>query len=93
MLLSAASWHGSKYSLYALLFPFRQPSILPISKKNIIEWVGAVREERCGALPRSGTYFSNFVAVGPTHSGLSFSPSLSLAIVSTEWAMGCEDGI
>lgn len=43
--------------------------------------------------PQSGTYFSNFVAVGPVHSGLSFSPSLSLAIVSEGGITGCKDGI
>ena len=49
---------------------------------------GAARCRRSG-----GTYFSNFVAVGPAHSGLSFSPSLSLGIVSAGGIMGCEDGV
>lgn len=47
MLLSAASWHGSKYSLYALL-SFCQPSILPLRKGGIIEWVGTVRDAAVG---------------------------------------------
>jgi hypothetical protein len=49
---------------------------------------------RYGARCRGrGTYFSNFVAVGPAHSGLSFSPSLSLGIVSSGGIGVCKDGI
>ena len=51
------------------------------------------REWRGATPPVGGTYFSNFVAVGPAHSGLSFSPSLSLGIVSAGGIMGCEDGV
>lgn len=63
ILLSAASWHGSKYSLYALLLP---PSMR----------LGLHTRPRCSA------YLSNLVAVEPAQSGLSLSPSLSLAIVT-----------
>jgi hypothetical protein len=51
------------------------------------------REKGVARCRGRGTYFSNFVAVGPAHSGLSFSPSLSLGIVSAGGIVGWKDGI